>query len=50
VGAFVPVVIPLPLRAGLAVIAAAATFAAISYVAGRRLAGQSARPAGEGGA
>jgi hypothetical protein len=35
-GAFVPVVIPIPLRIGFVVLAAAAAFALVSYVAGQR--------------
>jgi len=36
VGAFIPVVIPIPLQVGFLVLAAAATFALVSYVIGQR--------------
>ncbi len=35
-GAFLPVVVPIPLRVGFLVLAAAASFALVSYVAGQR--------------
>ena len=38
VGAFIPVVIPIPSRFGFLVVALAAAFAAISYAGGRRAA------------
>ena len=43
-GAFIPVVIPLPARLGYLVVAAAAGFAAFSYVVGRRTVRERASP------